>query len=874
MAFIRNKTHTALASTSGSITGTMPSYETGDLLFAFAIVDGNRLVTVDGAWTVLEQGNSIGSVGYSVAYIENATGSETAPVFSLSSNDTASVVVLAIGGVPTSSTIEASTTPVQLTATRSESPFTGVTTLTNNALVLHLFGNSGIGGCATDQGLLRVSDEIGYVGESAYLLEETPPNAGASASGNMLQFGEMTNFYMSLSIADGSSGSEIKPQQVGGGMELINALQGAESQTWLIGGDNTLTTPSDVTTPADYGTILGKTFRTVEAAVDSQDSNTNPFLAAARFRGDRGAFYSGLRFGIDTQGTGGSIDMTGKALIATAHMVALQNSVKIQTKDAIGLGIILESGADDYNNYIAHTVSGSDSSSPKVTPLDGPCVINYDYGSEIASAGTFDETDLLKVSFIGASLNTNNLNMYICNIGLLSALEIVGGSSSIPVNQSYLYDVGYANLAYLIQNTGDLILSYAPWAFGNGVIDTYVDFESKTFSFPEQGADTGALVNDTFLGISFESTAGSDINCEGMTLASPTPFYLDVVNALGTINFTNATITNSQTCNIRGDFTGARFTPKAGTVIDDFDATIDDITVNGSLQLNSVRDLTNVTATKVILTQGGSYSFTGCSITEVENTSGSAVTITSDSPISIQTETSGTLNVLDSLLSFSGVNSWIVYANSTDQNADTNALDSGTVSDTYNYTYVASTTYYMRLTTGTDTIFKTVTPTASGETAVELTTAGLLVTLPASVTEAVWDQPTTGHTDVGTFGYLLQDTDTVVNSTSTAISALNDLSSADVTAAVPTTAQIEAALLNEGDGQQLIDAIVQAIGNENITAATIAAEVRSNLATELARIDADVSSAQTPSEIDANIVKVNNVPVDGAGTESDPFGPV
>jgi hypothetical protein len=36
---------------------------------------------------------------------------------------------------------------------------------------------------------------------------------------------------------------------------------------------------------------------------------------------------------------------------------------------------------------------------------------------------------------------------------------------------------------------------------------------------------------------------------------------------------------------------------------------------------------------------------------------------------------------------------------------------------------------------------------------------------------------------------------------------------------------IEAALLNEGDGQQLIDAIVMAIGNENITADVIATAV-------------------------------------------------
>ena len=57
------------------------------------------------------------------------------------------------------------------------------------------------------------------------------------------------------------------------------------------------------------------------------------------------------------------------------------------------------------------------------------------------------------------------------------------------------------------------------------------------------------------------------------------------------------------------------------------------------------------------------------------------------------------------------------------------------------------------------------------------------------------------------------------------------------------------------------------------SAAAIAAEVRTELSTELGRIDADVSSAQTPATVNANITQVNSVAIDGAGTEGDPFGP-
>ena len=98
--------------------------------------------------------------------------------------------------------------------------------------------------------------------------------------------------------------------------------------------------------------------------------------------------------------------------------------------------------------------------------------------------------------------------------------------------------------------------------------------------------------------------------------------------------------------------------------------------------------------------------------------------------------------------------------------------------------------------------------------------------------------------------------DTAQSAITTAIGNLNDLSSADVTAAVPTTAEIEAALIDEGDGQQLIDAIVGVINsNLDIPLAEltlIAQAVRTELATELARIDASVSSRSTLSAADVN----------------------
>lgn len=63
---------------------------------------------------------------------------------------------------------------------------------------------------------------------------------------------------------------------------------------------------------------------------------------------------------------------------------------------------------------------------------------------------------------------------------------------------------------------------------------------------------------------------------------------------------------------------------------------------------------------------------------------------------------------------------------------------------------------------------------------------------------------------------------------------------------------IEAALINEGDGQQLIDAILQVINSNldlpSLELAAIAGAVRAELATELARLDTNVGSRAAPGD--------------------------
>jgi hypothetical protein len=95
-------------------------------------------------------------------------------------------------------------------------------------------------------------------------------------------------------------------------------------------------------------------------------------------------------------------------------------------------------------------------------------------------------------------------------------------------------------------------------------------------------------------------------------------------------------------------------------------------------------------------------------------------------------------------------------------------------------------------------------------------------------------------------------TDTLVNTdistlaTAAAVTALGTpLQASDYV--VPPTAsaiatQVEVAIIADGDGQAVLQAIADKIGNENVSATVIAAQVRTELATELSRIDVATST--------------------------------
>lgn len=176
--------------------------------------------------------------------------------------------------------------------------------------------------------------------------------------------------------------------------------------------------------------------------------------------------------------------------------------------------------------------------------------------------------------------------------------------------------------------------------------------------------------------------------------------------------------------------------------------------VQDTVRVNSVANQTNITATKIVIEQPGTYVFTNVNVSELENVSGGTIDVQSNVGIPTVTDTGAgsVTNLLDSAFTFDAVDSWTIYATAADRDTDANAIDNGISTDTYAFQFIASTTYYFRVVKGGVVFLLENTPAASGETQISLSTEALLATVAADV----WAQAPVDNTEPDTMGELLK----------------------------------------------------------------------------------------------------------------------
>lgn len=578
MAFVRDFSLDSLSSNSTSFTGTLPTYATGDILIWFVAKDstvGGTNTTPSG-WTALDTWSDNAIKG-AVFYKENVTGgSETDPQTTNTDSDTWSGVIVSIGGVATSGNIEANVRIDTVQGNGGERGFTGPTTLTNNALVLHCFLNSGLSGCGTDQKLQIVTEEVGYTGESVYVFKETVPTAGASAAGNQLQNANVATTYIGLSIADGSSGSDVEPYQTDGGMtDLLNGFQAAETISWLPSG-----MPSGITTDAfgTYGNLTTVNGSAADRFQDAGDKGVSFFLSAASTRGDRNN-YQGLRFECDRSGGLATYDLTGKHIAGQMMMDVAKFSVQIGKRAVLGYGVFLE---DNAGNWKCFCINGSDSVRLFISALDGPFLIDPSSSDVIDSSGTLDITNIQYMGFVVNGLSFNNITTMISNIFIYEPIEVVGGTATQLITYDRLDSFGYGNMQRFRKVLGGASALVGAWHIGDGSVDTFLSIDGESIGFPETNSSGGLLIDEGFMGFKLTGTASSDLSFINTTIASPSEWKWDQANALGTQTYTGLTLTRAKPINTdTGDYSNGTFT-SCGTITQN-GATMDNVTIDNSL---------------------------------------------------------------------------------------------------------------------------------------------------------------------------------------------------------------------------------------------------------------------------------------------------
>jgi hypothetical protein len=297
------------------------------------------------------------------------------------------------------------------------------------------------------------------------------------------------------------------------------------------------------------------------------------------------------------------------------------------------------------------------------------------------------------------------------------------------------------------------------------------------------------------------------------------------------------------------------------------------IEIIGNVTQATPTSLSNVVITGTLTyntNTNASISITNTSIGTVANSGTGIVTITPTNS-SITTYTDAEINFLDSSLTVTGATSITAYPSATDRNNDTNALATWTGEYKFKYQGAWTSTVYLKIDIGF-IAYKDVT-LVLGANLVDLGTTGLLASIQTKLNT---DLDVAISTRLATAGYTAP-----ANSDISSIKTKIDTLTEDVDGLRFTAKALEEAPSSGGGGGggggSLTAADVWAYPTRTLTtaiptAAQNATAVRSELATELGRIDVATSTrlasasyvAPANSDITAIKAKTDNLPSDPA----------
>ena len=326
------------------------------------------------------------------------------------------------------------------------------------------------------------------------------------------------------------------------------------------------------------------------------------------------------------------------------------NRIQVDTKANNGVVARLYSSI---GNYIQFRIGGNDTpaASSQAGPL--PFVLDPKASGFTDEVGTFDTSTVMGYGWGSSYKALTGQQSSLAFFTRAFLFDTTKDAAAIPkfTGSSHFDDIiaavlgtNYTNKIHIfVSKAGSTYTLLCPFQIGDGATSTNFNDNGATVLSPADNdvSDPRFHLSDQAMRVYLSLTSSDSVTLSGTYVWGTAADWDCNSNA-------NASVTLSGTFKGMGNIslgpdvtaTGS-FDLANGKQVIDYGAVLSGIIVNGFLRLSSRRNLTSVSAGRIVLTVSGEYTLTNCQIDEVENISGGAVSISlvgTEQPTAIETD--------------------------------------------------------------------------------------------------------------------------------------------------------------------------------------------------------------------------------------------
>ena len=370
----------------------------------------------------------------------------------------------------------------------------------------------------------------------------------------------------------------------------------------------------------------------------------------------------GIYFGLDSQGSTSSQDASTntKVLLSSVQFNA-PNRIQVDTIGNRGVVARLTSGSGG-TNYKEYRIGGNDT--PFASAQAGPVTICLDLSAsgEDSTGGTYDNADATGWGYGTTKANLAGSNSSLCFFQRVFLFDTEKNGANLP---TFTGTSNFDQALAVIQGS-DYTTKIGAWLTKSG--------SSFFLPIPFSFGDGASAVNFDDQGVAVVSPANNATGQENFRLTNDAMrVYLDTRNdAADTVNLSGSyswgtaapwdfSQSNDGSATLSGNFTGmgeftlgssvtasGTFSLATGSDVVVQGANINTATINGNCRLegSTVTTLTGVTITGSLdFDTAGTYTLDGCTINELTNSSGGAITINLTGGTTITTNTGPSITI-------------------------------------------------------------------------------------------------------------------------------------------------------------------------------------------------------------------------------------